>query len=244
MNDTPEKNNDLAPAPAAPAESAPSRGDFPDGAAAPSAAEGSSPASQDEAPPAENPMIKKRWFGRGIYGSKDVPIRILDGIIAAMIVAAVVLTIWGAAHNGFSITFNTGVDDITVPAQTVLHGELVTEPEAPLRPGYNLVGWSTTPDPEVNLWDFDSYEVEGDFTLYAVWEPASFPVRFDLDGGTVDGWSEVDPITVTYGQAYGALPVPEKEGAVFAGWMYSGQIITEDSTVTMTGEHVLTALWE
>ena len=49
---------------------------------------------------------------------------------------------------------------------------------------------------------------------------------------------------MTYGQAYGALPVPEKEGAVFAGWMYSGQIITEDSTVTMTGEHVLTALWE
>ncbi len=23
--------------------------------------------------PAENPMVKKRWFGRGIYGSKDVP---------------------------------------------------------------------------------------------------------------------------------------------------------------------------
>ena len=70
------------------------------------------------------------------------------------------------------------------------------------------------------------------------------PGPVDLDGGTVNGWSEVESITVTYGQVYGALPVPEKEGAVFAGWMYSGQIITADSTVTMTGEHVLTALWE
>ena len=40
------------------------------------------PAAADPAAPqGENPMIRKRWFGRGIYGSKDVPIRILDGII-------------------------------------------------------------------------------------------------------------------------------------------------------------------
>ena len=27
---------------------------------------------------------KKKLFGRGIYGSKDVPIRILDGLIVGM----------------------------------------------------------------------------------------------------------------------------------------------------------------
>ncbi len=81
-------------------------------------------------------------------------------------------------------------------------------------------------------------------TLYAVWTAASFPVRFDLDGGTVDGEAEPDPITVTYGQPYGTLPTPEKEGAVFAGWTYSGQSITADTIVTMTGEHVLTAVWQ
>ena len=51
----------------------------------------------EPAAPAENPMIKKRWFGRGIYASKDVPIRILDACIGAMIIAALALTIWGRA---------------------------------------------------------------------------------------------------------------------------------------------------
>ena len=31
--------------------------------------------------PEEAIRPKGKWFGRGIYGSKDVPIRILDGLI-------------------------------------------------------------------------------------------------------------------------------------------------------------------
>lgn len=196
-----------------------------------------------ETPAGENPMVKKRWFGRGIYGSKDVPIRVLDACIGLMILAALVLTLWGATHSGFAIQFDTGVGDLTVETQKVQHGGTVAEPEAPLRPGYDLVGWSTTPEPEVHLWSFADATVQGDMTLYAVWEAASFPVKFDLAGGTVNGAAEAEAITVTYGQPYGELPVPEKEGAVFAGWVYSGQTITADTTVTMTGEHVLTAVW-
>ena len=197
-----------------------------------------------ETPAGENPMVKKRWFGRGIYGSKDVPIRVLDACIGLMILAALVLTLWGATHSGFAIQFDTGVDDLTVETQKVQHGGTVAEPEAPLRPGYYLVGWSTTPEPEVHLWSFADATVQGDMTLYAVWEAASFPVKFDLAGGTVNGAAEAEAITVTYGQPYGELPVPEKEGAVFAGWVYSGQTITADTPVTMTGEHVLTASWQ
>ena len=33
----------------------------------------------------------KKWFGRGIYGSKDVPIRILDGFIIGAICFVVIL---------------------------------------------------------------------------------------------------------------------------------------------------------
>ena len=44
--------------------------------------------------PEENPMIKKRWFGRGIYGSKDVPIRLLDGFIAVVVVVIVGMIIF------------------------------------------------------------------------------------------------------------------------------------------------------
>ena len=96
-------------------------------------------------------LPKKRWFGRGIYGSKDVPIRILDG------------GIWSEADQ-----------------------EKMRE-------------------------------------------------------GTAAG---ADSLEVTFGENYGVLPVPVKEGAVFGGWRYSGQNITEDTKVTVNGEHVLTAQWK
>ena len=40
---------------------------------------------------------KKKLFGRGIYGSKDVPIRILDGLIVGMILLAVVLPLFSVS---------------------------------------------------------------------------------------------------------------------------------------------------
>ena len=80
-------------------------------------------------------------------------------------------------------------------------------------------------------------------TLYAVWMPAEVMVKFDLDGGNLDGETYIADKTVTYGEAYGELPVPEKEGFRFDGWIYSGVVIQADTMVTMTGEHVLTARW-
>ena len=62
-----------------------------------------------------------------------------------------------------------------------------------------------------------------------------------MSAGTDAG---ADSMEVTFGEPYGILPVPVKEGAVFDGWMYSGQTITEDTKVTVNGEHVLTAQWK
>ena len=50
---------------------------------------------EEKSVPEENPMVKKRWFGRGIYGSKDVPIRLLDGFIAVVIVVIVGMIFYG-----------------------------------------------------------------------------------------------------------------------------------------------------
>ena len=50
---------------------------------------------------------KKKLFGRLIYGSKDVPIRILDGLIVGMILLAVVLTVIFSINGGYRVTFDT-----------------------------------------------------------------------------------------------------------------------------------------
>lgn len=183
----------------------------------------------------------KKLFGRGIYGSRDVPIRLLDGLIAALIAAAVILTVAFTVNGGFLVTFDSQ-GGTPVESQKLRYGKLVTEPQAPEKPGYDFVSWYDEKG-EKN-WRFEYEYVTGDMTLTAVWTPAAILVKFDLDGGAVEGQREIPPVERVYGQPYGELPHPEKAGFRFAGWMYSGQMIDAAAKVSMTGEHMLTAIYE
>ena len=185
---------------------------------------------------------KKRWFGRGIYGSKDVPIRILDGAIAVLILLALVLIVYFAINGGYTVSFDTD-GGTEIVSQKLRHGTYVEEPDIPLKPGYTFLGWYTGEDLE-RKWVFSVDTVQESTKLTAKWAPAQICVKFDLNGGTVDGQSEIPEVYVTYGQPYGTLPTPVRQGAVFDGWLYSGQTIHEDTVVFMTGEHVLTAQWK
>lgn len=84
-----------------------------------------------------------------------------------------------------------------------------------------------------------AYNVESNATLYAIWDVIKSVVTFDAAGGT-----EASPITVTYGQTYGALPTPVKQFFSFDGWFTSGgtQIRSSD-TVTITSTITLYAHW-
>ena len=184
---------------------------------------------------------RKKLFGRGIYGSKDVPIRILDGLIAGMIILAVALTVIFSINGGYRVTFDTqGGGEIAF--QKLRYGKLVERPQDPVKPGYEFVSWKR--EEAEGDWAFDHDQVKGDMTLVAQWKPASVLVKFDLGGRTVDGRDQAEPVYVTYGETYGGLPEPKKEGYRFKGWIYSGQMISCESRVTMTGEHVLTAVYE
>lgn len=186
---------------------------------------------------------KKQLFGRGVYGSKDVPIRILDKFIAVAIGLIVVFIFAFAMNGGFSVTFDSN-GGTEVSYQKLEYGELIEEPSDVVKPGYELEKWVTSDDESLAVeWDFAVDTVESDMQLYAIWTPTEVTVKFDLDGGLVDGEASVDAITVVYGDIYLSLPIVEKEGYQFDGWVYSGNIITEDSIVEATGEHVLTALW-
>lgn len=194
--------------------------------------------------PAAPARPASRWkFGRGVYEKTDVPVRALNFFILGTIALILLLAIIGALGGGFRVSFDTGVSGVEVPVQRVRYGQYAAEPEAPVRPGYTLTCWSADSQ-QVEKWGFAYRQVTQDTTLYAVWEPAQVTVRFDLDGGSVGGADTAAEQSVTYGEAYGTLPVPVKDGYTFAGWSYGGQIITEDSPVTATGEHVLTALWQ
>lgn len=188
-------------------------------------------------------VVKKQWIGKGIYGKKDVPIRILDGMIGLFVATILIMIVVFAINGGYYVTFDTDGGS-EVSKQKLSYGDYVEQPETPVKPGYEFVHWVTSEDEYLaEVWDFATYKLETDTTLYAVWKPAEMVVKFDLDGGQ---FSESDTLTekiVTFGEIYGELPIPEKEGCRFDGWVYSQQIISENTVVTMTGEHILTARW-
>lgn len=187
---------------------------------------------------------KKKLFGKGVYGSKDVPIKMLDKLIAGIILTIIILAFVFANDNGFAITFETDGGS-EVDSQKVEYGEYIVEPDNVIKAGYTLEKWVTSDDETIAVeWDFTTDEVVDDMTLYAVWEAAAVTIKFDLDGGTIDGLETCEDIGVTYGEVYGSLPIPEKEGYEFVGWMYSGSEITSETVVSVNGEHILTATWQ
>lgn len=198
---------------------------------------------QEEAKEQTAEIKSRRWFQRGVYGSKSVPIRILDGLIIGAIAAIIILIIVFALNGGYHVYFETNGGSEVV-SQNLRYGTLAQEPEAPQKPGYEFVRWMNSEDESLaEEWDFSEDKVEGDVTLYAVWKPAQITVKFDLNGGNVAGDSQIAGQTVTFEETYGELPVPERTGYEFDGWEYSGNIIESDTIVVTSGEHVLTARW-
>lgn len=198
---------------------------------------------QEEAKEQTAEIKSRRWFRRGVYGSKSVPIRILDGLIIGAIAAIIILIIVFALNGGYHVYFET-YGGSEVVSQNLRYGTLAQEPEAPQKPGYEFVRWMNSEDESLaEEWNFSEDKVEGDVTLYAVWKPAQITVKFDLNGGNVAGDSQIAGQTVTFEEDYGELPVPERTGYEFDGWEYSGNIIESDTIVVTSGEHVLTARW-
>lgn len=198
---------------------------------------------QEEAKEKTAEIKSRRWFQRGVYGSKSVPIRILDGLIIGAIAVIIILIFVFALNGGYHVYFETNGGSEVV-SQNLRYGTLAQEPEAPQKPGYEFVRWMNSEDESLaEEWDFSEDKVEGDVTLYAVWKPAQITVKFDLNGGNVAGDSQIANKTVTFEETYGELPVPERIGYEFDGWEYSGNIIEADTIVVTSGEHVLTARW-
>ncbi|MCI6359689.1 MAG: InlB B-repeat-containing protein [Clostridiales bacterium] len=138
--------------------------------------------------------------------------------------------------NAYTITFDSNGGS-AVASVTADYGTALTQPEDPTRTGYTFRGWYTD-TALTKAFLFTTMPAE-DVTLYAKWEANTYTLHFDSDGG-----SSVEDRTVTYGQPYGALPTPEKQGYTFTGWqMADGTAVNANLTVTRTEDHTVYAVW-
>ena len=138
--------------------------------------------------------------------------------------------------NAYTITFDSNGGS-AVASVTADYGTALTQPEDPTRMGYTFRGWYTD-TALTKAFLFTTMPAEN-VTLYAKWEANTYTLHFDSDGG-----SAVAAQTVTYGQPYGALPTPEKQGYTFTGWqMADGTAVNANLTVTRTEDHTVYAVW-
>lgn len=137
----------------------------------------------------------------------------------------------------YTYTFNANggvfADGSVVKTMLFNHGDATKAPDtAPTKEGYVFTGWKQldgTAMPE---------KAVGDLTLYAQYEPATFTVSFDSDGG-----STVPSEDHKAGEEINSFPTPTKDNAIFVGWTYNGQRISYPFTMPASNI-TLKAAWE
>ena len=134
-------------------------------------------------------------------------------------------------------SFGKGSVTISPTNEVFKPGDVVTLTANPAE-GHSFVRWS-----DGNA-DHNRKLTVGatDIDLKAFIEPDSCRVSFSAGEGAVLGETEK---RVSYGCAYGELPVPVREDLAFAEWQDpDGRTVTAKTVVDRATDHVLTALWE
>lgn len=135
----------------------------------------------------------------------------------------------------YTVSFDTNGGTV-VSAQIVKEGGFVTKPSDPVKEGYTFGGWYISKNfVDGNIYSFIK-KVEYDFTIYAKWNPNTYQIKYDTDGGEFVEYYpksfETDEIV--------ELPIPVKDGYKFIGWVENGEFVE-----ALTNKNYnLTAVWE
>ena len=103
----------------------------------------------------------------GLYSRLKVSVKTMNIVIAVGLAALVIVLVFVATHNGFTITFDTDGGS-RVASAVGKYGETLEEPDAPVREGSVFTGWYID-KACTELWDFSKDTLSGDLTLYAGW---------------------------------------------------------------------------
>ena len=144
----------------------------------------------------------------------------------------------------YNISYN--LDGGTVATENKLNYTVETETFTltnPTKTGYTFAGWTGTGLTEATKTVTIPKGSTENRSYTATWTANTYTVSFDANGGSVTTASK----QVTYGQAYGELPVPtDRTGYTFLGWFTEetgGTQVTKDTPYTMADNTTLYAHW-
>lgn len=120
------------------------------------------------------------------------------------------------ASSSYTVTFDPNGGSVSSNSKTVTYGSNYGTFPTPTRNGYTFDGWYTSATGGNLVTSNVAVRLTGNQTLYAHWteNKQTYTLYFDPDGGSVD----ISSMTVVYGDSYGELPEPYREGYKFEGW--------------------------
>jgi uncharacterized repeat protein (TIGR02543 family) len=151
------------------------------------------------------------------------------------------LTIYVEWGYGINYELGGGTNNEENPNSYLAEEVIFSDPS---RTGYTFLGWYSDSLLTTSIESIDSGSM-GTLTIYAKWQVNTYTVLFDSNGG-----SDPSPISkdIVFDQSYGSLPVVTNSGCVFGGWHTkekgAGDLITENSQVSVGNNHTLYARWD
>jgi uncharacterized repeat protein (TIGR02543 family) len=152
--------------------------------------------------------------------------------------------------NTYRVSHSLGYGSVSPAPKTVTYGMkyLTAVPAIASRPGYTIGFWWTGPNGTgTQVTPVMTVATAADHTLYAKWTANTYTASFDASLPGSSGGSYHAPKTVTYGAAYGVLPVASDGYYSFDGWwtnsLYRGSAVTENTAVAVAANHTLYAKW-
>ena len=114
--------------------------------------------------------------------------------------------------------YKDGMENTYLSGNNQECGAPLATPDAP-KPGYNLIGWATTPDAIVP--DAPATVPAAAATYYAVYEAIPYTATFTANGTVIDAATVIGGVGTTIAAPDAAL-IPAKTGYTFSHWVIAG----------------------
>lgn len=151
------------------------------------------------------------------------------------------LYVW--AEKTFKLRYDANGGENAPAATLAQNGKAIVTDAQPTKEGKIFNGWnanqagtgtSYAAGAEVSVTD-------ADVTIYAQWrDPEQYTVSYNANGGTlIEGKTAIENETVTEGESYTIKAnVYEKEGFIFGGWEYNGEVYAKGDELTVPAGNV------
>ncbi|MBQ6661798.1 MAG: InlB B-repeat-containing protein [Lachnospiraceae bacterium] len=147
----------------------------------------------------------------------------------------------------YTVTFNSNGGTGTINPQKKIQGvDLTLTSAKPTKTGFSFLGWATSNSATTAQYSpGGKYTKDAAITLYAVWKPIQYTIKYDANGGG----GIPDPQTKIHGTNLTlSSKEPTRTGYNFLGWATSSSAktaqYTAGATFTANANTTLYAVWE